>query len=133
MHFGLVDWEKHLLDPFLGVTERAFMLCYLYLKGIQFTIDGSGHSAKVPGLLMAFQTVLDFGIKGVPEFFMEGYMILLGFPICLAGQAKLGLQIIQGHLFEVQINLGFFLPVFPQVCADSKPLSSAHGCLPKDE
>jgi len=64
MHFGLVDWEKHLLDPFLDVTERAFMLHYLYLKGIKFTIDGSGHAAKVSGLLMALQPVMDFGIKG---------------------------------------------------------------------
>jgi len=82
---------------------------------------------------MALQVVPDFGIKGVPECFTEGYMILFGLLICRSSQAELVLQVIQGHLLEVQINLGFFLPVFPQVCADSKPLSSAHGCLPKDE
>jgi len=128
MHFGLVDWEKHLLDLFLGVTERAFMLHCLYLKGIQFAIDGLGHAAKISSLLVALQPVPDFGIEGVPESFTKGHMIFLSFPICQASQAELVLQIVQGHLIEVQINLGLFLPALPQVCADSEPLVSAHVC-----
>jgi len=82
MHFCLVDWKKHRLDPLLGVTERAFMLHYLYLERIQFAIDGLGHSTQVSGLLMAFQPVPDLGIKGVPEGFTKGDVILLGFSIC---------------------------------------------------
>jgi len=70
------------LDPFLGVTERAFVLHYLHLKRIQFAIDGSGHAAKVSGLLVAFQPVADLGIEGVPKGFTKGYMILLSFTIC---------------------------------------------------
>jgi len=133
MHFGLVDWKKHLLDPFLGVTERAFMLHYLHLQRIQFAIDGPGHAAKVLGLLVALQLVPDLGIEGVPEGFSKGHMIFLGFSICRMGQKKLGLQVVQGHLVEVQINLGLLLSVLPQVDTDSKPLALAHSCLPKDE
>jgi len=77
--------------------------------------------------------VPDFGIKGVPGGFTKSYMIFLGFPTCRASQAELVLQVVQGHLFEVQINLGLFLPALPQVCADSEPLTSAHGCLPKEK
>jgi len=108
------------------------VLHHLHLKRIQFAIDGSGRAAKVLGLLMALQPVPDFGIEGVPEGFTKGHMILLGFPICQASQVESVLQVVQGHIFEVQMNLGLFLPVLPQVCADSKPVTSAHGCLPKD-
>jgi len=81
MHFGLVDWEKHLLDPSLGVKERAFGLHYLNLKGIEFTIDGTSHTTKVLGLFMAFQPVPDFGVKRVLECLTKGYVILFGFRI----------------------------------------------------
>ena len=133
MYFGLVDWKEHLLDPFLGVTEGSFMLHYLDLHRIQFSIDGSCHTTKVSGLLVTLQPVPDFGIKGVPEGFTEGHMVLVGFAVCRASQEELGLQVVQGHLFEVQIDLGLLLSAFPQVDTDSKPLAPAHSCLPKDE
>jgi len=85
----LTGTEKHLLDPFLGVTERTFMLHHLDLKGIKFAIDGSGHASKVLSLLVEFQLVPDFGIEGVPESFTKGHMILLGFPTCRASHAEL--------------------------------------------
>jgi len=90
-------------------------------------------AAQVSGLLMALQPVPDLGIEGVPEGFTKSHMILLGFLICRAGQEKLGLQVVQRHLFEVQIDLGLLLSTLPQVDTDSKPLASTHSCLPKEK